>query len=105
MFFKEHLTVASLRRERVASRGCVELVETEVTPCLDFRESIPVTHHSCLERGLGGHPLGGLLPPATLLRRRLLLLRLLLLQEERVLGAARLLPPPKGSRSHTCCHK
>ena len=40
-------------------------LKAQVLSCLDFRDSIPVTHN-CLERGLGGHPLGGLLPPATL---------------------------------------
>ena len=41
-FIKEHFMVAAWRCVRVAGRSRVELVKTEVTPCLDFRDDVPV---------------------------------------------------------------
>ena len=49
----------------VAGHGCVELVAPHPEMCVASSSSNAVTH-SDLERGLGGHPLGGVLPPATL---------------------------------------
>jgi len=62
-FCPRHFLLASLRRERVADHGRVELVEPRPKICLASRGSNPVVHGEG-KRTLGGHPLGGVLQPA-----------------------------------------